>query len=409
MRHIACIFNLLIFAFLSIQVNAQLLNDYSHIRGNHYFGWHQDEQTICRELGYGKQIGMNSTRICLYYSRYKANPEQYLTTFRNYVRIANRMGISVMPILWDGCSLNPEILKPSFWESEGDAYVKNVIEFMKGEEGIICWDVMNEPTCNPYHDKCTSEEEHLAHRAEIFRHVRHYCELVKKLDKKNPITVGVQFSANLEEASADLVDIITFHDYKQSDSRIEAAWQIALSVAKKYGKPLMNSETGCIGRGNPYELAIGKCYEHNCGFYAFELMIRGGFAPIHGFFYPDGTIRDPSIITSFMGMQRNRDLNTMVKENPNLEHHVELALAEAEAALAMETKRAKNVREILEAAEYCANLLEGAQMVAMWDLPTAHINAWRNMPENELDMWEIRAFLYDLMTKLKASCHILTL
>ena len=110
-----------------------------------------------------------------------------------------------------------------------------------------------------------------------------------------------------------------------------------------------------------------------------------------------------------MGMQRNRDLNTMVKENPNLEHHVELALAEAEAALAMETKRAKNVREILEAAEYCANLLEGAQMVAMWDLPTAHINAWRNMPENELDMWEIRAFLYDLMTKLKASCHILTL
>ena len=48
MRHIAFIFNLLIFVFLSIQVNAQLLNDYSHIRGNHYFGWHQDEQTICR-------------------------------------------------------------------------------------------------------------------------------------------------------------------------------------------------------------------------------------------------------------------------------------------------------------------------------------------------------------------------
>ena len=132
-----------------------------------------------------------------------------------------------MPILWDGCSLNPAILKPSFWESEGDAYVKKVIEFKKAEEGINCWDEMNEPTCNPYHDKCTSEEDHLAHRAENFNHVHHYCELVKKLDKENPITVGVQFSANLEEATADLVDIITFHDYMQSNSRIEAARQIA--------------------------------------------------------------------------------------------------------------------------------------------------------------------------------------
>lgn len=397
---------ILLLSLFCLPAGAELLNDYSHIRGNHYFGWDQDEQTIRKELGYGKQIGMNSTRICLYYSRYKQNPDKYLTDLRNYVRIANSMGISVMPILWDGCSLDPAILKPSFWEAEGDPYIKHVMDVMKGEEGIICWDVMNEPTCNAYHDRCDSEEEHLAHRAEIFRFVRHYCELVKKLDKKNPITVGVQFARNLEEASADLVDIITFHDYLQSASRIEASWETAEAVARKYNKPLMNSETGCIGRGNPYELAIGKCYEHHCGFYAFELLIHGSWAPVHGFFYPDGTIRDPSIITSFMGMFRNMDLDTMIKENPNQEHHVEKAIAEAEAALSVDPRRS-GTDALLEAAEYCANLLEGGQMVPMWDPPTSHIRAWQNMPGNERDIWEIRNFLYDLVVLLKENCQII--
>ncbi|MBP5537391.1 MAG: cellulase family glycosylhydrolase [Bacteroidales bacterium] len=406
MKPLKLLAGILLLAAVALPAKADLLKDYSHIRGNHYFGWQQDEATIRKELGYGKAIGMNSTRICLYYRRYKENPQKYLNDFRNYVRIANSMGISVMPIIWDGCSLDPAILKPSFWEAEGDPYVKALIDFMKGEDGIICWDVMNEPTCNSYHDKTSSEEEFKEHRAEIFRHVRHYCELVKKLDKKNPITVGVQFSRNLEEASADLVDIITFHDYLPTSSRTEAAWDIAEAVAKKYNKPLMNSETGCTGRGNPYEFAIKKCYEHHCGFYAFELLIHGGYAPIHGFFYPDGTIRDASIITSFMGIFRNDDLSTMVRENPNQEHYAEKAIAEAQAALGMDARRPATLDALLEAAEYCANLLEGSQMVPMWDVPTAHIKAWRKMPAAEVNAWEVRSFLYDLMTKLKEACQL---
>ncbi len=398
---------ILFVAGAALPAKAELLKDYSHIRGNHYFGWNQDEATIRKELGYGKAIGMNSTRICLYYRRYKQNPEEYLNTFRDYVRICHSMGISVMPIIWDGCSLDPAILKPEFWEKEGDPYVRHLIEFMKGEPGIICWDVMNEPTCNPYHDNCSSEEEKAAHRAEIFAHVRHYCKLVKKLDKVNPITVGVQFSANLEEASADLVDIITFHDYMYTEARVEAAWEIAEAVAKKYKKPLMNSETGCTGRGNPYELAHGKCFEHNCGFYSFELMIRGHFGSIHGFFYPDGTIRDPSIITSYMGIRKNSDLKTMVKENPNAEKHAEKAIAQVNEALKLNVARRGTSDALLDAGEYCANLLEGAQLVRMWDYPTAKIKAYRAMPEAERDVWEIREFVYELANTLGESCQII--
>lgn len=403
-RILIAVMSLTLAAFPS---GAQLLDDYSHIRGNHYFGWAQDEQTIRRELGFGKSIGMNSTRICLYYRRYKMDPEGYLTSFRNYVRIAHSMGISVMPIIWDGCSLDPAILKPEFWKKEGDSYVKHLISFMEGEPGIICWDVMNEPSCNAYHDQCSSEEEHLAHRAEIFAHVRHYCELVKKLDKVNPITVGVQFASNLEAASPDLVDIITFHDYLPTEARVEESWKTAEAVAEKYGKPLMNSETGCTGRGNPYELAIGKCYEHGCGFYAFELMIHGHFGPIHGFFYPDGTIRDPSIITSFMGLTRNRDLNTMIKENANMEHHVEKALLQASEALTLNMADPDTANAMLEAAEYCANMLEGNQLVPMWEPPTARIRQLRGMPPSGQRNWEIRTFLYELAETLRKNSMML--
>ena len=46
-RILIAVMSLTLAAFPS---GAQLLDDYSHIRGNHYFGWAQDEQTIRREL-----------------------------------------------------------------------------------------------------------------------------------------------------------------------------------------------------------------------------------------------------------------------------------------------------------------------------------------------------------------------
>jgi hypothetical protein len=46
--------------------------------------------------------------------------------------------------------------------------------------------------------------------------------------------------------------------------------------------------------------------------------------------------------------------------------------------------------DILEAAERCANLLEGAEMVPMWDLPSATIADWRAQPEEERDLLAIR-------------------
>lgn len=201
--------------------------DYSKIRGVCYLGWRADDETVRQQLGYAKRIGINSTRIWL--GGYERNPQQFISSLKNYVKIANEMGISVMPILWNGNGLNPEILEESYWKEKGDDYVRATVNALKGMDGLLCWDIMNEPTCNDYY-KHAPEEEKEARAEKIFKFVRHYCELVKEIAPKNDITVGVTYPKFIEQASADLVDVISFHDYLETRANITASYQIRTTL-----------------------------------------------------------------------------------------------------------------------------------------------------------------------------------
>lgn len=408
MKKIILLLSFLLLGLSGIKA-ASPLKDYSHVRGVCHIGWMSDEATIRKELGYAQRIHLNSTRIWLPMDRYKAAPDEFVKKLKTYVRIAHEMGFGVMPILWNGNGLNPDILKESYRE-EAEAYVRNIVGALKDEPGLFIWDIMNEPTCNDYHNLAPNEEERKVRRKEIFDFVRRNCQLVRQLDSKNAITVGTTLAFNLEEASPDLVDVLSFHDYSTTVAGMERSYEAAQKVAEKYRKPLLNSETGCMGRANPYDLAIQTCEKHGAGWYLFELMISGYWSDIHGIFYADGTVRDPSIVAAVMGCFRNRDVSTMVKERPNKEGHAQQAVRQVEEALKEETTafrhRKASTDRILEAAEFCANLLESAQMLPMHDLPTAQIAAWRKQPAAERDEQAIRRFAYDLAQKLKQCCQL---
>ena len=386
---------------------AEQKTDYSKIRGVCYLGWREDEATVRTQLGYAKRIGINSTRIWL--GGYDRDPQGFIKSLKNYVKIANEMGISVMPILWNGNGLDPAILEESYWEEYGDGYVRATVNALKGMDGLLCWDIMNEPTCNDYYNK-SPEDEKEARADKIFRFVRHYCQLVKEIAPKNDITVGVTYPKAIERASADLVDVISFHDYLQTRAEITASYELAKSIADKYGKQMINSETGCIGRSNPYDLALQIAGEYNVGWYIFELMIGGYWGDIHGIFYPDGTVRDPSIVAACLGIFRNRDLSTSVPEYPDKEGHVTAAIKLVEEAFSESKESFRSTRAstdaILEAAERCANLLEASQMVPMHDMPSAKIAAWRKQDPKDRNEKEIRKFAYDLVQLLKENCEI---
>ena len=269
------------------------LKDYSFVRGVNY-GMNSNQATLERDLGYAKRLNLNSTRIWLSYQGYERNPETYINQLRNYIRTSHRLGFSTMPILWNGNNLNPDTLKPAF-RPRGDTYVKAIVEAIKDEPGLLMWDVMNEPLTNPYYGRATGDEKQ-QHAKEITDFLRYYIPFVKKLDPVNATTVGYEISNQLEP-TADLVDVLSFHEYTQVRATMEAAYRTAEEVSKKFGgKPMMDTETACIARANPYDVLLEISEKHKTGWYLFNLIISGYWGEVHGLFYADGTIRDPAII-----------------------------------------------------------------------------------------------------------------
>jgi hypothetical protein len=382
------------------------LKDYSFIRGVNY-GMTADQAILERDLGYAKRVNLNSTRIWLSIQGYERDPQGYIGRVRNYIRTGQRLGFSTMPILFNGNNLDPNTLKPEF-RTRGDAYVKAIVEAIKDEPGLLMWDVMNEPLTNPYYGAATGEEK-TKREAEITAFLRYYIPYVKKVDPVNATTVGYEISRQLP-ATADLVDVLSFHEYTQIRSTIEEAYRTAEELSKKLGKPMMNTETACIARANPYDVLLEISEKHKTGWYLFNLMIQGYWGEVHGLFYPDGTIRDPAIISAVMGFYRNRNLSTIIRPVPNRENHATKALQAIEAALRDNPSTFQysktSTDKLLDAAEYAANLLESAEMVPMYVPPSAQIKFWRDQPPEKRDRDAIRAFAYDLGLTLKKYCLI---
>jgi hypothetical protein len=404
-----------IFMVISTAMAEKPLKDYSFIRGVCHGGGQGDEATIRKELGYAQRLQLNSTRIWLNQTGYQRDPEAYVNRLRNYVRIAHSLGISVMPILFNGNSLNPQTLPPDAWPRQ-ETYVKAIVQALKDEPGLLMWDLMNEPSYNDYY-RLAPDGEKAKRETEIKEFLTHFNQYVKSIDPTNATTIGHTYPKDLEWCTA--VDVFSFHDYGETRQRIETNYVFAESIAKKYGKPLINSEMACVCRANPYDVSLAVAERHKVGWYLFQLMVTpGGWGDVHGLVYADGTIRDPSIIAAIYGWQRNRDLNTAVKENPNREGHVKKAIDQLRAAIGTGSSRGSGARgrgavapvntdAILEAAEYCANLLEAAQMVPMHEPPTAKIQLWRSQPADQRDAAAIRKFALELGQTLEKWCDTL--
>jgi hypothetical protein len=405
-RNFAVLVGIFFAAAVGVACAEKPLKDYSFVRGVNY-GMQGDQKTIERDLGYAKRVNLNSTRIWLSYLAYEKDPKGYIEKVRNYIRTSKQLGFSTMPILFNGNNLNPDTLKPEF-RSRGDAYVKAIVEAIKDEPGLLMWDIMNEPMTNDYIGHAPADQKQ-ARQDEITAFVRYYLGSVKKFDSVDALTVGYNYSYQLE-GSADLVDVLSFHEYTTLRSTIEQSYKTAEDVSKKFGKPMLNTETACIARSNPYDVVLQISEQHKTGWYLFNLMIQGYWGEVHGLFYPDGTIRDPAIIAAVMGFYRNRDLNTMIRPVPNREGHAEKALKAIQEALGDDPNTFRHTTQstdkLLDAAEYAANLLESAEMVPMIVPPSAQIRYWRQQPPEKRDRAAIREFTYDLGLQLKKWCQL---
>lgn len=380
------------------------LNDYSNIRGFCYSGGYRvSQEQLKRELGYARSLQLNSTRIWLSEREYRKDPAAFLSKLTAFVETAWEAGISTMPILFNGNGLNPGDLEAEYKEY-ADRYVKDVVLALRGEPGLFMWDVMNEPSCNDYIIEAKGEEKRLRWE-KVNEFLRRSCDMVRKQDSVNAVTIGHTYMGDVEDTVGE-VDVFSFHDYLPVRRQVEESYLAAENLSERVKKPFLNSELCCLCRANPYDMALDICREHHTGWYLFELMIDGYWSDVHGIFYPDGTVRDPSIPAAVLGFQRKRG-EGMVLPNPNKEGYAERGISMVKEALAEKTKvfsaGRKSIDEVLEAAEFCANLLEACELVPMYDPPTARIERIRKAGDER----EARKLAYELAMLLQDKCLLL--
>ena len=150
----------------------------------------------------------------------------------------------------------------------------------------------------------------------------------------NALGVGNTYAYEIEPSkTAPLVDILVYHDYFETRSRVRNVCEIMKRLSEQYHKPVINNETCCLCRSNPYDMALEILQEYHFGFYVFELMIGNDmWQRVHGICYPDGTVRDPSIVAAVQGFFRNRT-SSALPENVNEEGSADLAIRLATKAL----------------------------------------------------------------------------
>ena len=352
--------------------------DLSTIRGANYraagaanttdYWLHYNPAETERDLGYADRLKLNQLRVFVNYAAWQTNKTEFRNHLIDLARAANRHHIGLMITVGDSAS---------FIADDGTinrAHIRDFIAAMVAaignEPALAFWDASNEPDYNAAGTPADRQEK----RFEIARQI---AAALHKLDKKTPVTIGVANERNMETL-ADAVDVLSFHDYLPTRAAISNDIVRAKAFAAKTGKQAMDTETGCIARANPYDVTLEEHMNARVGWYIWELMITKKWGDVHGVFYPDGTVRDPSMPAAMFGLFRNRSTNA-IPENVNRENWVNTDIAAAQAWL---TNSTGNWADGLNAAEKLANLLEAAQLTAMREPPTRAIGLLRQGPPN---------------------------
>ena len=380
--------------------------DCSKIRGVCYNMRPEDEAR--RDLGYGARVGLNTVRFWLNRMAFAKLGGDYVSKVVDFVRVCDSCGYKSMPILFNGNNLDPKTILPDAY-AFADSFTEAIVTSLKDEPGLLMFDMMNEPLCNSWISKAEGDERKTRSVA-TWAFLRREIDLARKLAPNCLFTVGYTTAFEIEQTTAERLDVLSFHDYSATREAGRRNYEKAVEWGHKLGVQVIQTETGCLARANSYEMALQLCHEHEMGWILFNLIIDGRCIDEHGIFYPDGTIRDAGTIAAMFGCFRNRGENcAVVPPNPNREGKADKALKLIREALKEYTSdafdyRRSDKKKLLDACEVAANLLESCELVPMCDLPTTKIAAFRKDPN--ADIWAIRKFAYTLAMRLKEVCQI---
>jgi hypothetical protein len=327
---------------------------------------------IDRDMGYAERLRLNSVRVFLSYKGWLKDRAAYDANLKDFTRTAFAHHVGVMFVVVGG----PQGMMPDLFEESAKPklreYAQDLVHAVGDEPGLVMWDVANEPDW--VHPPAQLPNTNQAQRIKVARFM---AQAFKELDRNTPVTIGcMMLDCTLQ--TADVVDVLTHHDYSQTRAQIDADIVRAQKMSTQFKKPAINNEMACVGRANPYDIEIEEHNKHHMGWMIFELMIAPYWGNVHGIFYADGTIRDPAIVAAVYGFYRNRGPNVVMEESDR-EGITSGVLQDARKWL----EDAKpGWFDGMVIAETEANTLEAAQLVGMRDLPTRKVELLRAAPQN---------------------------
>ncbi|MEN6576766.1 MAG: family 43 glycosylhydrolase [Phycisphaerales bacterium] len=225
-----------------------------------------DAQTMDRELAWAEGLGYNSCRVFIQYIVWKQDPAGFKNRFHRFLAIAERHGISVMPVLFDDCAFDAGrdpylgkqddpvpgtsnarwvpspglrlVMDRSAWP-DIEKYVKDMVASYGTDNRIVLWDLYNEPGNSGMGNKSLPLVEAAF-------------DWARQARPSQPLTIGVWGGPKeISNRQIEFSDVISFHLYGNRD-----AMKGRIADLQKLHRPVICTEWMARTLGSKYETEL---------------------------------------------------------------------------------------------------------------------------------------------------------
>jgi hypothetical protein len=255
-----------------------------------------DVETLTREFGLAASLGFTSLRVFLHDLAWQQDPTGFCDRVETVLDIADRHGIALMPVLFDGV-WNPhprpgpqpepkhrvhnsgwvqgpgaDVLADPARQDALEPYVTDVIGRFRDDPRIDDWDLFNEPD-NP--NPAYRQEEIPDKPARAFELLSKTFAWARAVDPAQPLTAGVwrgdwDDPAELSEIarlSLDSPDVISFHCY---GDLTDLSTRVA--ALRRRGRPILCTEFMSRTMGSTFDPHLGWMQEQGVGAYCWGFV-----------------------------------------------------------------------------------------------------------------------------------------
>jgi len=250
-----------------------------------------DPKTIDRELGWAQDLGFNSIRVFLHDALWQQDKEGFIKRMEGFLDIADKHGIGVMFVLFDGVwdpypklgkqreprphvhnsgwvqSPGADILKDPARQDTLKDYVQGVVGHFRNDRRIHVWDVFNEPN-NPVPQY---KDVELPNKADVaLQLLKKAYAWAREVQPSQPLTSGVWIGnwaddsklSPMERFQLEESDVISFHSYGSVEEAAKCVGNL-----RRYLRPILCTEYMARGNNCPFDPNLGYFQEQGVAAY----------------------------------------------------------------------------------------------------------------------------------------------